>query len=75
MAYDPTDPHVSSIFVVDCHTWKQMSPAIIQDVFRYCHILVSGVENEQMAFDLAGLATLVWILLPRFVQGESDRLF
>jgi hypothetical protein len=69
--YDPSDRHVSSIFVVDCHTFKKMPPTIIHDIFRHRHILVQGVETEEMAFNLQGLASLGSIALPRFIQGKS----
>jgi hypothetical protein len=68
-SYDPSQGNVSSIFVVDCPTFKKMSPSVVQEIFRHRHILVQGVETDEVAFDLAGLASLGSISLPRFMQG------
>ena len=51
-----------------------MSPAVIQDIFHHRHILVQDVETEEMAFDLAGLASLGSIALPRFIQGKHRQI-
>ena len=73
VSHNVADPHASSVFVVDCHVFKKLPPRVIQDIFRYRHILVQGVETKEMAFDLEGLATLGSISLPRYVQGKSQR--
>ena len=74
LSYDPSEQKISSIFMVDCQTFKKMSPAVIQDIFRHRHILVQDVETEEMAFDLAGLASLGSIVLPRFIQGKHRQI-
>lgn len=49
----------SSIFVVDCNTFKQMSPLQIQEVHRHRHILVTGVDSGRpIQFDEQGLEML-----------------
>ena len=73
-SYDPSKQNISSIFVVDCRTFKKMSPAVIQDIFRHHHILIQDVETEEMAFDLVGLASLGSITLPHFIQGEHHQI-
>ena len=73
-SYDPSKQNISSIFVVNCRTFKKMSPAVIQDIFCHCHILVQDVETEEMAFNLVGLASLGSIALPRFIQGKHRQI-
>ena len=73
-SYDPSKQNISSIFMVDCRMFKKMSPAVIQDIFRHRHILVQDVETEEMAFDLAGLASLGSIRLPCFIQGKHRQI-
>lgn len=50
-----------------------MKPRDIQDVFRFRHILVLGVEVDEMAFDLPGLATMGSLTIPQPMQGELGR--
>lgn len=69
--YDPTSTNVSSIFVVWANLFKDLSPEDIQNILRYRHILVLGVEVEEMYFDLAGLSSLGSLTRPRSIQGES----
>ena len=73
-SYDPSKQNISSIFVVDCWTFKKMSPAVIKDIFHHHHILIQDVETEEMAFDLVGLASLGSIALPRFIQGKHRQI-
>ena len=63
-------PGASSIFVVDFASFSHMSGREIQDIFRERHILVVGVPNEQMSFNVEGLATLGSLVLPRQGQGN-----
>jgi hypothetical protein len=67
--YNPNDPRVSSIFVVNYADFKKMKPRDIQMVYRKRHILVLGVETERLRFDLQGLATLGALAKPRQMQG------
>ena len=73
-AYDPTNPTRSSIFVVNSSTFCQMRAKEIFEVFRHRHILVTGVETEEMAFDLKGLATLGSVTRVRQMQGKASIL-
>ena len=74
LSYDSSEQNISSIFVVDCRTFKKMSPAVIQDIFRHRHILIQDIETEEMAFDLAGLASLGSIVLLHFIQGKHCQI-
>ena len=69
-AYNPSDPRTSSVFVVDAPTFRQMDAKTIQGVFQQRHILVTGVESEEMVFDLVGLSTLGCPEVTRSVQGK-----
>jgi hypothetical protein len=68
--YDPKDPTMSSIFVVDAETFQKMDGETIREVFRRRHILVTGVETEDMDFDLEGLSTMGSLIRTRQMQGE-----
>lgn len=72
MAYDPTSQDVSSIFVIKSADFKKMKSRDIQEVFRYRHILVLGVETEKMEFDLEGLSSLGSLMRPRSMQGKGS---
>lgn len=72
--YDPSERYVSSIFVVNCDTFKKMTTAEIHAIFRHRHILVEGVETSEMEFDLEGLGSLGSITLPRSMQGMSKEV-
>lgn len=70
--YDPNDARVSSIFVVDCAKFKKMQGPQIQDIFKHRHILVHGVEVEDMAFDEQGLSSLGGLHVSRTMHGKSS---
>jgi hypothetical protein len=63
----------SSIYVVDFVDFKKMKPRDVQDVFRHRHILVLGVEVDELEFDLPGLATMGSLNVPRQMQGDCYR--
>lgn len=49
----------SAIFVVDLKVLKNMEPAVIQEIHRYRHILVTGVDpGRPVLFDIPGLQKL-----------------
>jgi hypothetical protein len=69
LEYKPKEIATSSVFVVDAPTFRQMSAIDVQNVFRYRHILVTGVESEKMEFDQAGMSTLGSLTQTRHMQG------
>jgi hypothetical protein len=68
--YDPNDPNVSSIFVVDYVNFKDMAPNEIQEIFRDRHILVVGApKDEDAKFDADSLSLVGDMDSPREVMG------
>ncbi len=63
---------MSSIFVVDAKTFREMDHKVVQDVFRHRHILVTGMVTENLQYNLQGLMTLGSLTIPRHMQGNSS---
>ena len=65
-------PDASSIFVVEHSRLLALDPEYIKEIFRDCHILVTGVPTEEMGFDLTGLSSLGSLVRPVAMQGEIN---
>jgi hypothetical protein len=65
------DPMESCIFVVDHSKFMTMDAHVIQQIFRYRHILVVNVPAEDMKFDLNGLSRVGSLSRVLEIQGKT----
>lgn len=72
---DPNDSELSSIFVVDAETFRDMDGDAIRTIFQERHILVTDVDTEDMAFNLAGLSTVGPLHRPRTMQRKEGQSY
>jgi hypothetical protein len=73
--YDPKDPRISTIFIVDYERFKNMEAGVIQKIFRDRHILVVGAPNENAGFDPASLRLVGDLDTPREVLGTFENIW
>jgi hypothetical protein len=68
--FNHSDPHQSSVFIVEYHDFVKMSTETLQLIFKHRHILVLNTPSERPTFSLNSLCKLGSIDTVRRIHGE-----